>query len=73
LQVVYPDIKEDLNTAAERHTTAVGIDPTQVAGPRFVLNIRVPPPPKMLFEGAPPNAVREFDDPNYDEWEENWQ
>jgi len=73
LDVVFPEIRDDLNAVSERHVTAVGIDPTKVAGPRFVINLRVPPPPKNLFEGAPPNVITDMNHSKYDEWEENWQ
>ena len=36
LDVVYPNVNDDLSTFAERHTSAVGINPTAVVGPRFI-------------------------------------
>ena len=72
LDVVFPDISDDLTTSAERHTTAIGIDPTSVTGPRFVLNVRTPPAPKDLNPSEGPGAQR-FGDKDYDEWNEAWQ
>lgn len=77
LDVVFPEIRDELSGVAERHTTAIGIDPTKVAGPRFVLNIRVPPAPPGLVPLKPGahahQPITDMNDPNYDEWEENWQ
>jgi hypothetical protein len=76
LDVVFPEIRDELSVDAERHTTAIGFDPTKVAGPRFILNIRVPPPPPNLISNEKkknPHIVTNLEDKNYDEWEENWQ
>ncbi len=49
-----------------RHTTAVGATPDQITGPRFVVNLRVPP--------RPPDLTNQDDeDPEYDESAEKWQ
>ena len=66
LDVVYPNINDDLSTFAERHTAAVGINPTAVVGPRFILNIRIPPAPPDLNEQEGHGAQR-MGDKDYDE------
>jgi hypothetical protein len=37
-------------TFISRHTTQIGINPEQIIGPRFVINVRVPPVPKDLTD-----------------------
>jgi len=62
MECVFPEISDDLNEAAERHTTAVGIDPTKVLGPRFIINIRIPSVPPNLFEGANSRTCTDMED-----------
>ena len=50
LGTVFPDISRDVAGAVARHTTQIGINPTQIVGPRFVLNIRTPPVPADLTD-----------------------
>jgi len=66
LDAIFPDISRDVAGIVARHTTQVGVVPTQITGPRFVLNVRVPPVPKDL------NPLP-FDDEEYDEYAEKWQ
>ena len=74
MECVFPEISDDPNEATERHTTAVGIDPTKVLGSRFIINIRIPSVPPNLFEVANSRTCTDMEDEaNYDEWEENWQ
>jgi len=56
LGVVFPDISREVSSLVLRHTTQIGINPTQIVGPRFVLNVRVPPMPQDL-------SHQEVDDP----------
>jgi len=66
LGVVFPDIVREVSPIVMRHTTQIGIDPTQIVGPRFVMNVRVPPTPKDL-------SPQDTTDPEYDEFNEKWQ
>lgn len=48
LGISFPDITRDVHGKVARHTTQIGVVPTEISGPRFVLNLRVPPPPTDL-------------------------
>jgi hypothetical protein len=62
----FPDIQRDVHGIVARHTTQIGIVPTEITGPRFVLNVKVPPPPPDL-------SKQSINDPSYDEYAEKWQ
>ncbi len=66
LAAVFPDLTKDVHNKVATHTTAVGVTPDQITGPRFVVNLRVPPTPPDL-------TAQDFDDPDYDESAEKWQ
>jgi len=66
LGTVFPDISRDISGIVHRHTTQIGVNPTQITGPRFVLNIRIPPRPLDMTD-------QDDQDPEYDEYLEKWQ